>query len=829
MSHLTFFPVFMLHVFFGVLFLPGNISALEDHRIALLEKAEQAIHSGFPTHAEQLMSSATSLSPASASWRVILRARIMHESGDCVASMASLHQVISAIRNDPSKSEVLAEAYLEYARICRSLFWIEPYNKYNDSVGMLMTRHQFPDHIRYRYYTNRVQYLTLLFFMDKVVEPMDSMMAIGRRVRRDIAYRYQTEHGIAATISLERNRHRHIARYLSDSIFREINKSGPGTMSYPRAVLWRSAANFFMDEVLPTERLSDTALVYFNKAQQCIDRALGIFRHVYSNNIPDQAMILDLKGYLYQKSGKPTYSMVLLRQAEELLTHPSWASFHYFYVHYVTGFYQIHVINRVMKGSDLTAEQRRQLERFVKIAADWSRWEDTNRDSLDHYRFNYTVDPHSIIVQLCYWLHEKSGDPKLVDMAFRALEQSKFRRLRQRMLELSGIKDPGVPSIAQVQQRLGKDEALISTADLNGFRATTYFMIITRDTVAFRELIEASVKVAQSRVMESEEYICRDVNTLKTSYHQVWQTVFKPMEPFLKGIRQIRILPSGYTSGYTFELMIPDTTGIRKFGDIKYLRDRYRIRYDYSWSISEIRRLVPDNHIASRKKVAFIPDYRQTPYYRLRFFEEMAGQINRDFDFHVLHHKSATMERFSREFANAQLLLLAAHGYSTGSFALDQFIVMDSTRGGEAHLLDPHYLIRARTNADLAVLSICLGGMSIWNHLDIRNLAYWFSYAGAKSALYAYWKIDDRSTAIILKRFYVHLADGMDRYDALHTAQDDYLRGARSDAERNPIYWGGLTMIGEDGPLDVRKRKYGWAWISIFSFVWCLLLISFRR
>jgi CHAT domain-containing protein len=465
----------------------------------------------------------------------------------------------------------------------------------------------------------------------------------------------------------------------------------------------------------------------------------------------------------------------------------------------------------------------------VGIAEGWSRWEDMNRDSLDHYRFSYMVDPHAIIVQLCYWLYEREKDPRLLDMAFRSLERSKFSRLRQRMLYLSGIQDPGIPSISDVRRQLGKDEALISMTDLNGFKGTTYFMIITRDTVAFRELIEASVKVAQSQVIAPVDQVCKDLTTLKTVYHQVWEAVFKPMEPYLKDIRQLRILPSGYTSGYTFELMIPDTNGIRRFADIKYLRDRYRIRYDYSWSISQIRRLIPVNKTARQKNVAFIPDYRQTQYYRLRFFEAMARQINKDFDFKVHHQKSATMSRFSREFADARLLHLAAHGYSTGSYAIDQYIVMDSIQGSGSHLLDPHFLIRARTSADLAVLSICLGGMSVWNHLDIRNLAYWFSYAGAKSALYSYWKIDDRSTAIILKRFYKHLADGMDRYDALHAAQDDYRREARSDAELNPIYWGGLTMIGEEGALPLQKRGYGWGWVFVFVVVWFFLIYRFTR
>jgi CHAT domain-containing protein len=173
------------------------------------------------------------------------------------------------------------------------------------------------------------------------------------------------------------------------------------------------------------------------------------------------------------------------------------------------------------------------------------------------------------------------------------------------------------------------------------------------------------------------------------------------------------------------------------------------------------------------------------------------------FGFEVNPSGSASLGGFLAGLPDAGVLHLAAHGYSMFGSPADNFVVLDSLGPGEPFLLTPYRLVDASTDAELATLAICMGGISESNYQDVRNMAYWFSFAGAHSCLYSHWKLDDRSTSVILSRFYANLADGMDRYDALRAAQDDYLGNVRSDGERNPIYWAGLTMIGEEGSVPI--------------------------
>jgi CHAT domain-containing protein len=121
--------------------------------------------------------------------------------------------------------------------------------------------------------------------------------------------------------------------------------------------------------------------------------------------------------------------------------------------------------------------------------------------------------------------------------------------------------------------------------------------------------------------------------------------------------------------------------------------------------------------------------------------------------------------------------------------------------------------------AEIAVLSICLGGIAEWSHQNPRNLAYWFSQSGVHTCVYSYWKLDDRSTARVLDRFYTYLEKGVWRYEALRRAQDDIRNEARTDDEKNPIYWAGLTIIGEDGPVEMNQQK------GVSNFIHYMLVI----
>lgn len=85
----------------------------------------------------------------------------------------------------------------------------------------------------------------------------------------------------------------------------------------------------------------------------------------------------------------------------------------------------------------------------------------------------------------------------------------------------------------------------------------------------------------------------------------------------------------------------------------------------------------------------------------------------------------------------------------------------------------------------------------------VTSLVQAFLLAGAKSVLASVWKVDDASTAALMKQFYTEIADGQDEATALRNAQLDLLRQMDNPA---PVYWAGFILTGDGSePISLAK------------------------
>lgn len=101
-----------------------------------------------------------------------------------------------------------------------------------------------------------------------------------------------------------------------------------------------------------------------------------------------------------------------------------------------------------------------------------------------------------------------------------------------------------------------------------------------------------------------------------------------------------------------------------------------------------------------------------------------------------------------------------------------------------------------KLSADLVVLSGCETalGKEIRGE-GIVGLTRGFMYAGAPRVVASLWKIDDRSTAELMKRFYQHmLTRRLPPAAALRAAQIEMLR---QNNRRHPYYWAAFVLQGE--------------------------------
>jgi CHAT domain-containing protein len=101
-----------------------------------------------------------------------------------------------------------------------------------------------------------------------------------------------------------------------------------------------------------------------------------------------------------------------------------------------------------------------------------------------------------------------------------------------------------------------------------------------------------------------------------------------------------------------------------------------------------------------------------------------------------------------------------------------------------------------KLNADLVVLSACQTalGKEIKGE-GLIGLTRGFMYAGAPRVVASLWRIDDRATADIMKRFYeAMLKDGRSPAAALRAAQISMVRDKRW---QSPHFWAAFTLQGE--------------------------------
>ena len=98
-----------------------------------------------------------------------------------------------------------------------------------------------------------------------------------------------------------------------------------------------------------------------------------------------------------------------------------------------------------------------------------------------------------------------------------------------------------------------------------------------------------------------------------------------------------------------------------------------------------------------------------------------------------------------------------------------------------------------RLDADLVALSACESGSgAAVADEGLIGLTRAFHFAGARAVLASLWKVYDRSTSILMERFYTHWAAGRSKAEALRAAQLDMIHdGAR------PAQWAAFELHGD--------------------------------
>lgn len=228
----------------------------------------------------------------------------------------------------------------------------------------------------------------------------------------------------------------------------------------------------------------------------------------------------------------------------------------------------------------------------------------------------------------------------------------------------------------------------------------------------------------------------------------------------------------------------------------------------------------------------------------LVFAEQEALSLGSLFGVQPLVGAAATESALRRGAPQAGALHVASHAGFNPANPLYSALALapDGQNDGRLYVHEIYGLDLRRV--DLVVLSACktqLGELSAGDELVGMTRALFF--AGAPSVVASLWSVDDRSTSMLMTRFYRHLQEGMGKAEALRQAQ----REVRQEYP-HPYFWAGFVLAGEagggealrpmaapaaatvaapDGP-SAGAAETGWPWIVGASLAVALAILLIR-
>ena len=150
----------------------------------------------------------------------------------------------------------------------------------------------------------------------------------------------------------------------------------------------------------------------------------------------------------------------------------------------------------------------------------------------------------------------------------------------------------------------------------------------------------------------------------------------------------------------------------------------------------------------------------------------------------------------SQPLADFKIIHFAVHGISVPDFPeRDALVLGRDPHSTDDGLLQVREIAQLRLDADLVTLSACNTATGkLEGEEGIIGLTQAFLFAGARTVAASLWPVDDASTEFLMKRFYIHLAQGEDEASALRQAKLDYLK---QKPDKPPIFWAPFVVVGD--------------------------------
>lgn len=268
---------------------------------------------------------------------------------------------------------------------------------------------------------------------------------------------------------------------------------------------------------------------------------------------------------------------------------------------------------------------------------------------------------------------------------------------------------------------------------------------------------------------------------------RLYDLLIRPLDAGLRGVSHLVIVPHDILHYCPFSALKDD--------EGRVLLERFSLSLAPSSTVfgycrtKAAARPRPDN-----PRILAVSNPALGPEMNLPFASKEVSTLQRTFpQVTVLAGKKATEEAVREELPKGDIIHFACHAEFNAAAPLFSALLLapsDSSNGR----LEAHELFDLDLNCSLVTLSACESGLGrIAGGDDIIGLTRGFIYAGAPALITSLWKVDDLATAVLIKRFYRYLRQGMSTAEALRQAQ----LWVREQVNPQPSAWAAFGLTGE--------------------------------
>lgn len=274
------------------------------------------------------------------------------------------------------------------------------------------------------------------------------------------------------------------------------------------------------------------------------------------------------------------------------------------------------------------------------------------------------------------------------------------------------------------------------------------------------------------------------------------------------------VIPDGLLNFIPFETLITQTTKETNFTKMPFLVKTKQVIYNTSL----FSFLQEQKTISQRNLLGVFPVFSNSNL-ALKYSLNEKESIKKVVKSTILLQEKATKENFIKQANRFDILHFSTHAEANSNTPYIHFYKDKLT-------LNELYSLNLTSN--LAVLSACETGVgTLQKGEGVMSIARGFKYAGVENVLFSLWKINDKSTSIIMDYFYSALKLSKSVGYANWQSKKAYLLNKKIiNSKKSPYYWGAFVYYGA---FEKETSKNNFLLILLSLITALLVFLSVRK